>query len=513
MHAITGAGYVTFGSQRRSMRGAFATANSADKDIIPKLEALRASSRDMFMNSPIATGALRRSRTNIVGYGLAPQARIDNTLLNISDDDARAWEDKVESEFYLWANSKDCDLTRTQNFWDLQGLVLLSTLLSGDCFVALPRKPRPGCPYDIRVKVIEADIVTNPHMSMDTEKIAGGVEVDGDGAPVKYYLQKQHPGGFDYSNDWIPVEAFSSVTGRRQIYHLYDRERPGQRRGIPLLAPVIESLKQLTRLAESELAAAVVSSFFTAFIKSNAASANPLADGFADAEKITAPETRTDDVNTYEMGPASIIGLNDGEDVVIADPKRPNAAFEPFFGAIVRQIGSSIEIPSELLMLHFTASYSASRAALLEAWKFFNMRRTWLEREFCRPVYEEWLSEAVSKGRVSAPGFFLDPAIRAAWSDSKWAGPGQGQLDPVRETEAMLMKIGGNISTHTKETAAIDGDDWQTMVRARAREKTMLEEHGLITAPQPAGNQGTGAAAKTEDDKTRDQEDKLEQGD
>lgn len=39
--------------------------------------------------------------------------------------------------------------------------------------------------------------------------------------------------------------------------------------------------------------------------------------------------------------------------------------------SIIRQIGSSLGVPYELLVMHFTSSYSASRAALLEAWKQF----------------------------------------------------------------------------------------------------------------------------------------------
>ncbi|WP_162803227.1 phage portal protein [Salmonella enterica] len=81
--------------------------------------------------------------------------------------------------------------------------------------------------------------------------------------------------------------------------------------------------------------------------------------------------------------------------------------------AICRQIGAALELPYELLVKHFTASYSASRAALLEARKMFRMRREWMVLSFCQPIYEEWLSEAVAKGRVIAPGF-LWPEYKAA---------------------------------------------------------------------------------------------------
>lgn len=106
-----------------------------------------------------------------------------------------------------------------------------------------------------------------------------------------------------------------------------------------------------------------------------------------------------------------MIGLAPGEKVSSVDPGRPNAAFDPFVMAILRQIGVALEIPFELLVKHFTASYSAARAALLEAWKFFYTQRKWLADNFCQPVYEAWLTEAVLSGRVSAPGFFDDPLV------------------------------------------------------------------------------------------------------
>src|SRR5699024_4820840 len=142
----------------------------------------------------------------------------------------------------------------------------------------------------------------------------------------------------------------------------------------------------------------------------------PVADSVAD-----------EDFNSYERGNGAIVGLGEGEDVEIANPGRPNTAFDGVVMSLCRWIGVALELPVELLVQHLTSSHSASRAALLEAWKMFRMRRKWLTQQFCQPIYEEWLAEAVAKGRINAPGFFSDPAIRAAWSGAEWYGPSQGQ--------------------------------------------------------------------------------------
>lgn len=83
--------------------------------------------------------------------------------------------------------------------------------------------------------------------------------------------------------------------------------------------------------------------------------------------------------------------MEPGEDVVFADPKRPGSGFPGFVEAVATQVGAALEIPKDLLMKAFNASYSASRAALLEAWKAFQMRRQWFTADFCRPIYEIWL--------------------------------------------------------------------------------------------------------------------------
>ncbi|MCB0259049.1 MAG: phage portal protein, partial [Calditrichaeota bacterium] len=184
----------------------------------------------------------------------------------------------------------------------------------------------------------------------------------------------------------------------------------------------------------------------------------------------------------------AIVDLLPGEDVTIANPARPNVGFDAFVTAVSRQVGAALELPFELLLKHFTASYSASRAALLEAWKFFRVRRQWAASKFCQPVYEEFLVEAILSGRISAPGFFDDPAIRAAYSKAQWIGPSQGQIDPVKETQASIMKIDAALSTRSIETAAIGGD-WEANYRQLSREERMLREAGLKnTTDNNSGN-------------------------
>ena len=484
INLLSESGYTGGSRTRRSLMAWLPWGGDADTDTLPDLPALRTRSRDLYRNTPLATGALNTVRTNVVGAGLKLQSRIDREFLGLSDEEADAWERTVEREFALWAESAESDATRTENFFGLQSLVFLSALMSGDVFILLPMIRRQGMPYNLRVQVIEADRIENPNGVIEDNKIAAGVEVDGFGAPVAYNISNRHPGSMlgqaDYTYKRVP--AFGARTGRRNVLHLYDRIRPGQRRGVPYLAPVVESLKQLGRYSEAELMAAVVAGMFTVFVKSEGSGEyKPLQESFGMDQKVTV------DPALYELGNGAIVGLGPGEDIVIADPKRPNQVFDVFVQSVVMQIGAALEVPLELLLKHFKASYSASRAALLEAWKFFRVRRSWLADRFCQPVYEEWLAEAVSKGRIAAPGYFQDPALRKAYSRAEWIGPSPGQIDPEKEVKAAVLRVENDFSTRSEETQALTGGDWETKYRQRAKEERMRKEAGLsATAPTPA---------------------------
>lgn len=505
----TAYGYSRHGASRtkKSLLGWLSKAGSPDEDVTANLATLRERSRDLYMGTPLATGALETLVTNVVGSGLRLNVQVDADALGLSEDEAEEWGRRTEREFALWADSQHCDAARTCTFGQLQELACLTALMSGDVFALLPIVARPGSLYDLRVQLLEGDRVCDPPFAWDVDaNIYAGVELGQYGDPIAYHVAKYHPGSQQSStttaatsnyvtignplaphlvqNEWQRIEVYGVASGRRNILHLLEQRRPEQRRGVPILAPVMEQLKQLGRYTDAELMATVVASFFTAFIKTSQAEGGSFNSPFGEEDLVD-----SNDANSVELGNGAVVSLAPGEDVTVANPGRPNTAFDGFVLAILRQVGSALQIPHELLVKHFTSSYSASRAALLEAWKMFRKRRAWMAVSFCQPVYEEWLAEAVAKGRVQAPGFFGDPAIRAAWSGAEWYGPSPGQIDPRAEVEAAVIRVNEGFSTRARETAELTGSDWTTLNRIRAREEGMRRDNGLIASTD--ANKGT----------------------
>lgn len=481
---------------KKSMRGWIASALNPRDDIDPSLDTLRARSRDLYMNGPIAAAALKTTRTNVIGPGLRLKSRINKDILGLTPEEADAWAGITEYEFSLWAESKHSDAIRMNDFYDQQGIAFLGMLLNGDSFGVFKQAPRTAwMPYGLRLHLFEADRVSTPlgtgvlgnsvqGIAKNGNQIISGVEIDKDGALVAYHISNIYSTDFTsgQAREWVRIEAYGKDTGRPNILHLMDTERAEQRRGVPLLAPVIETLKQITRYTEAELMAAVIAGMFTVFIKtSGPTSENPLSN-------MLSPEQQVEptDPNSYELGNGAVNVLGQDESVEIANPGRPNAQFDPFVSSLCRYVGAALEIPVELLLKSFQSSYSASRAALLEAWKMFRMRRNWTAKEFCQPVYEEWLTEAVALGRIHAPGFFGDPKIRKAWCQAEWNGPAPGQLDPVKEVEASERRIALGLSTREREAIETNGSDFWTNLQHLQIEEEAMKAAGLKQEAPPA---------------------------
>jgi len=484
-------GYKGYGSagasvRKRSTKGFTAVSGSPREDIDDNNYTLRQRGRLMYMGNAVASSAVKTHRTNTVGLGLRLNPRPDMQVLGLTQEQATEWAHKVKREFQMWAGRKDaCDATGLNDFYELQQMILTAWLTSGDVFALVQQRDVTAMrPYGLRLRAVEADLVATPSTAGgltgnrgknpdNGNRIFDGVEVDKSGMVVAYHFRSTYPyESTTESTVFKRIEARGAQSGMPNVLHLMNSERPDQYRGVSYLAPVIIPLLQLSRYTESELTAALIDSYFTAYVQTSTS------DGDVPFNEVTPEEEGEEgisrDPNEYEMGPGQVNFLQPGENVVLADPKRPASGFPAFVEAICTQMGAALEIPREILLKQFTASYSASRGALLEAWKSFRMYRTWFINDFCNPVYELWLSEAVARGRVDAPGFFTDPLIRQAWLGAQWIGPSQGQLDPVKEIEAEVLACQHGFSTHEDSALRINGSDFGANVEQLAREATLL---------------------------------------
>jgi len=307
----------------------------------------------------------------------------------------------------------------------------------------------------------------------------------------------QHPGSFlpvagsgIYVGQWVDRVGAS---GRKRMLHHFRKLRPGMPRGVPYLAPIIDSIKQISRYTEAEIMAAVITAYLTVFIETPTGNAAPVFDG-------QAAVGQQQDVG---LGMGSVVGLAPGEKPHFVNPGRPNPNFGPFIDSVIKQMGIALGLPYELLVKQFNASYSASKAALLDAWVYFRSVRYWLSQSFCQPVFETWMAEAVSIGRIPAVGFFADPILRWAYTRAAWPGDSMGSINPKDEVAAYVAAIDARLLTRERAEWELFGSDWNDTYVQKLMEHERLIADGMAPVPKAgaAAPQSTPDIPPTQQDK------------
>jgi lambda family phage portal protein len=491
---LGGSGYGHYGANltKNSLMGWLFHSGDADLDIGLNAQVLRERSRDAFMGIPLAAGAIETLDTNVIGEGLAPAPNVDGEALGLDETETADLNKELADKFGWWAyDSRECDFEAKHVFPTLQHVAFQSMLLSGDCPVLFPLKPRPGTLFDLRIRVLEADRVASPPLAALTsgKNIFTGVELADDGELLAYHIAERHPLAMALSaasvrfptGRYFRIEPYGTLSGRRNMVLLMRPERPEQRRGVPILSVCLELLKQQGRYVDATVVGAVIQSYFTAFITSE----------FPDPtifDSLLTEEQKKEvtDLNPYnvQLGPGIVNFMRPGHAVNFSNPTQPQATFGEFTIAVAKFIGSALGIPYEVLLKQYNSSYSASRAAQLDFWKRVRKYRCLMIDQLCQPVYEEWMADAIGLGRIERfPGGWDDPYIRRAMLRCIWTGASAGSLDPQKEVDAADKKVMCGFSTIERESMELNGSNYRDNIRQQSLEQTEFDEAGLIYPP------------------------------
>lgn len=433
----------------RTMRNWIPSSGSADLDLLSDLPMLRARCRDAYRNYPLAHAAINRLVQHAIGSGLTPQFYIDGEALGYEETFVAGLERRLENSFNEWADG--CDYDRDQDFGGLQSLALTSMLLSGDVFVNTTVSKNDA----FLLQIIEADQVANPSFAPDTKKYRGGIELDDQFYPIAYWMLDGHPGDFFATWTWQRFPIDGELTQQRRIFQLKNKNRPGEHRGVPFLANVLESLRLLEKYTDAELQAAVISAGFTIFIKTP----------FNGPQTVENEQTRLKEVT---IRPGMIVTLLPQEEIVTANPSRPNTAYPQFVQSNMQQIGAGIDLPIEFILQAYQSSYSAARAAMLQAWKTILIYRNLIIKKMCNPILKLWLRyeeipESICKNL-----------------HVKWIGPACGSMDEYKEILAAKERVALGISSLAEECESLRGGDWLDVNKQRAIEVRMQKKNGIV---------------------------------
>lgn len=505
----TGYGAGGANTRKENMKGFVARSGSAHTDIDEFNWRLRSNARVLYQISPVITSAIDTLNTDVVGCGLKPNPNVDYEYLNITSKQASELNAQIKRYWKIFSAQKECDATGLNNFYEIEELIFSSGKQSGDCFVLLKWNQRPFCHFGLKLHVLEADRISTPSnmryygssqtQGLNTENnntIYDGVEVDSSGEVVAYWISKYHPADVALSEQtWERVEPYDK-NGRPNILHYMRTERPDQYRGVSYSAKIIESGIGIKRYDDSTQLSAYIGNCISYWLKKNSVE-EPLLPEDTGASQEVKDRTDPDDIL---ISPGSVNTLKDGEEVVQLSPNQPTTTFAAYMDAQYKIAGAATGQGGEKLMHSFNASYSASRAALEEAWKYVEKERAAFVNDICNVVYELFFAECVARGYVNAPGFFGDVLTREAYLRCSWVGQAKGSLDPVKETTAALMQMKEGIKTRQQITLELTGGDWEENVAMLKRENELLKEAGISNNGESIEYEETEESDKSNDE-------------
>lgn len=458
---------------------------------------LRERSHQLFRENVYARGLLRRLVTNEINTGLTPEVIPNAKILGIADEDELGeWAEGVEDRFSIWADTpKLCDINQQFDFGQIQRIARMEALIAGDILVVLNLDSKTGLP---RVQLIGGENVITPpgYLFKSVPRIESGVELDSAGRQIAFHVQQA-------DNTIIRIPAFGASSGRRLAWLVYGCDkRANEVRGEPLLAIILQSLKELDRYRDATQRKAAINAVLAMFIKKtqDKIGTKPITAGAVRKTSITGVDS--DGLSrTYRIAqqiPGLVIeDLQVGEEPVAFGNAGIDTNFAEFEAATINAIAWANEVPPEILTLAFSSNYSASQAAINEFKNYLNKFRAEFGANFCKPIYQEWLLSEVLQQRIAAAGFLeawrnpLKYDIFASWLWSEWSGAIKPSTDVRKQAQGYQIMLDLGLITHDRASKELTGTKFSRNIRTIKRENVALAEVRSILSPvQDLNNSG-----------------------
>lgn len=438
-----------------------ALGTSADAELHTSLRAMRARSRQVIRDIPLAKNAQRVVVNNVVGSGIGMQSQVmsNSGILNerVNEQIERAWE--------RWCEADHCHTAGKLNFSDMLRMIVGQLVESGEVLVRKIRRPfGKDYPVPFALEIVEADQLADEYTGIQTSAghtVRLGVEVDEWNRPVAYHIYPNHPGDINFRH--VDPSTLIQVPAD-DVFHLYVADRFPQTRGVPMLHAVLDRINDLGAYSQAEIVAARASANIVGFVKT--------------PEPLGGVQETENGERLIDSEPGTFRTLLPGEDFVGFNPSRPNTGMEAFIRLLQRDIASGLGISYESLSKDYSQSnYSSSRLSLLDDRDRWRVFQQWLIRNFLDPVFKEWMTAAVLSGELNIPTYYTNPG---KFNAVHWKPRGWSWIDPTKEVEAYIKAVGAGFMTISDVIALTGaGSDAEDVFKARKAELALLASMGL----------------------------------
>lgn len=440
---------------------------SADAEIQGSLPRLRNNAREMARNTPYAAQLKRLNRDNIVGpAGIQLQMKVPRLRGDGLDENANT---SIESAWRRWCRADSCDVRGGLSFRAIEWLGAMSFVDSGEFLVRFVRQEfGRDNKIPLALEMIEPDqldlMYVGPLKSPDNHWRMG-IELDKWGRPVTYAILTAHPGDYLTTGQNRAQNRKHELVPASDICHVFFRDRVGQNRGYPSLAPIMADAHQMGGYETAVTIRARAAASIMGFIRTP--------DGELHADGIEGEGEHAQRVTDFEPGVFKY--LAPGEEPVIPDIKAPDNQYEMFVKNKGKRFAAGTGVSySTLTRDAGEASYSSERQQYLQDQDAWAVLQQMLIDQLHDRVFREWLPLAVLAGAVSVSDFYVRP--NRYFDAVQWQPRGWSWVDPLKEAQAYtLMEQAGY--TSKIEVCGKLGKDYENVLKDRARQRQLERQY------------------------------------
>jgi lambda family phage portal protein len=393
---------------------------------------------------------------DLIGWGVKPLSRAPG----------EPFRQAVQQLFEDWAAVADAD--GRFDFYGLQAAAVREWLSGGECFIRLrPRRPEDGLPVPLQVQLLPAESCPADYQrTVEGGTVVEGIEFDLIGRRRAYYLRDVAADelGSTYSE---PTRVPAS-----QVLHLFESLRPGQRRGIPVLAPALVRLHELDKYADATLLRLQMSNLFVGTIR------QPMSDGSYHPLTGTAEDMATAQAGRPVTLQSGILQqLDPGEELTFNDPPDPPAGFSEFVRHELRAAGAAVGVPMEAFTHDWGATNDRLARVVLNQYRRRVHRLLWtvVVPQVLKPLYSEWIRFALTTKLlpVDPETYIQDRQGRVSFSPHAHA-----YVHPVQDVASYREAIKAGL-TSRQAAVAETGEDAEVIDAQQEADNRRADGKGL----------------------------------
>jgi len=360
-------------------------------------------------------------------------------------EDAEA-NQRIEREFMRWAGAVGlADKLRTMR---------MAQATDGEAFAILASNPKLPTAVKLDLRLIEADQVTTPDLSILDDNAIDGIVFDASGNPVEYHVLKRHPGDTRGSGLGLEYDRVPAVS----VIHYFRADRPGQSRGVPDLTPALPLFAQLRRYTLAVLGAAETAADFAGILYTDAPPSG-------EAESV-------EPMDAIELEARSLLTMPGGWKMAQVQAEQPSTTYGEFKKEILNEIARCLNMPFNVAAANSSGyNYASGRLDHQTYFKSIRVEQEHIGLVVLDRIFAAWIDEAALVEELLPQS----ARLRDADLPRQWFWDGNEHVDPVKEANAQATRLASHTTTLAREYAE-QGLDWETELRQRAKEVALMQE-------------------------------------